>query len=48
MFVDIACSDVVGTLAFMALNMWTGVKWQVGARKRSWLTLRKCPTIHMM
>ena len=28
MFIDIACSDVVGKLAFMALNMWMGLKWQ--------------------
>ena len=27
-FTDIACSNVVGKLAFMALNMWMGVKRQ--------------------
>jgi hypothetical protein len=27
-FIDIACSDVIGKLAFMALNMWMGVNWQ--------------------
>ena len=27
-FIDIACSNAVGKLAFVALNMWMGVKWQ--------------------
>jgi len=27
-FVDFSCSDAVGKLAFMALNMWMGVNWQ--------------------
>jgi len=27
-FFDIACSTVVGKLAFMALNMWMIVNWQ--------------------
>jgi len=27
-FVDIACSNAVGKLAFVALNMWMIVNWQ--------------------
>jgi len=46
-FIDIACSNAVGELAFMALNLWMIVNWQVCARKKSWLTLRKCPSIYI-
>jgi hypothetical protein len=42
-FIDIACSNSVGKLAFVALNMWMVVNWQVCDRKRSWLNLRKSP-----
>jgi hypothetical protein len=27
-FIDIVCSNAVGKLAFMVLNMWMGVNWQ--------------------
>ena len=40
-FIDIACSNAVGKLPFMALNMWMILNWQVCERKRSWLNLRK-------
>ena len=48
MFIDIACSNAVGKFPFMALNMWMTVNWQVFARKRSWLNLRKSACIYMM
>jgi len=47
-FIDIVCNNVVRKLAFMALNTWMIVKWQVCARKRSWLNLRKSPCIYVM
>ena len=47
-FIDIACSNAVGKLACMALNIWKMVNWQVCARKRSWLDLWKSPCIYMM
>jgi hypothetical protein len=28
-FIDIACSNIVGMLTFMVLNMWMGANWQV-------------------
>jgi len=40
LFIAIACSNAVGELAFMTLNLWMIVNWQVCARKISWLTLR--------
>ena len=33
LFIDIACSSAFVELAFMALNMWMLVNWQVCARK---------------
>jgi hypothetical protein len=47
-FIGIVCSSAVGKLAFMALNMWMGVDWQVCVMKRSWLTLRKSPRIYVI
>jgi hypothetical protein len=46
-FICITCSNVVGKLALMALNLWMIVNWQVCARVISWLTLRKSPYIYV-
>ena len=48
LFIDFACSNAVGKLTFMALNMWMIVNWQVCARKRPWLNIRKSPYIYMV
>jgi hypothetical protein len=44
-FIHIVCSNAVGKLALMVVNMWMGVNWQVCARKRLCLNLRKSPCI---
>jgi len=48
MFIGIICSNAVGKLACMVLNMWMIVNCLACAWKRSWLNLRKSPCICMM